>query len=90
MKVGGSRKKKRKKEGRDNVSTLFCPTPLIFKRIIYREGGRYREQNKSGRRRRWLCAVLFDAEEKNEIEDGQRVTKKKKKKTFCELCDYFF
>ena len=45
-----------------------------------RERGRYREQNRSGRRRRWLCAVLFDAEEKNEIEGRQRVTKKRKRR----------
>ena len=62
MGVGGSRKKK-KKEGWDSVGTLFCPTPLIFKRLIYRERGRYREHNRSGPRRRWLCAVLFDVEE---------------------------
>ena len=44
------------------------------------ERERYREQNRSGQRRRWLCAVLFVAEEKNEIEGGQRVTKKRKRR----------
>jgi hypothetical protein len=54
--------------------------PHLYLRFIYRERGRYREQNRSGRRRRWLGAVLFDAEEKNEIEGGQRVTKKRKRR----------
>ena len=46
--------------------------PHLYLNSLFRERerGRYREQNKSGWRRRWLYAVLFDAKEKNEIESG--------------------
>ena len=65
MGVEGSRKNKRK--GGIMLAHCFVLLHLYLNDLFRereRERGRYREHNRSGPRRRWLCAVLFDVEEK--------------------------
>jgi hypothetical protein len=67
---------------------LFCPTPLRFKRLIYREReGDIENRTKVGKEEDGSVQYYLTQKKKNEIEGGQRVTRREKEENVCELCD---